>query len=426
MPFSFKNLLLIAALAAQGALAQTKYLAIVGAHIETGDGKVIEHGTVLIADNKIADVGDAVQIPAGAQIIDGKGLFVYPGFINAYSTLGLRLPDPPPTGPAPDTRNSAPATMWHNNRKGIRADVVAANCLDLASRLKDNYAMGVTTALISSGSGSVRGIASVVDFIGKGNVLLPAAAGELALRGGGFGGGGGGSGYPGTLFGVTALTRQVLIDAKAYAADPKVKRDPEMENLKPLVTGQIPALFAAGTSRELTRAERMADEFGLKLIINGGTEAYRNLGPIKANKIPVILSLDLPDAPSKKPETGDDATPQEVLNDRYETWVEHSQNPKKLIDAGVPIAFTVGGGYTDYLKGVRGIMAWGVPRDAALRAMTAGASEILGVSDKTGTLSPGKLANIVIMTGDFASEKSAVQTVVVEGNRIDVLKGGAK
>ena len=424
MVFKLKQSLFLMGFLAPCAFAQTKDIAIVGAHIETGDGKVIASGTVLIHDGKIAAVGESITVPDGVETIDGKGLFVYPGFIDAYSTQGLKLPDAPLAGTPPDTRNTAPATMWHNNKRGIRADIIAAKCLDLGDRIKDGYASGITTAVMTSGSGTVRGIASVVDYLGKGNVLLPAAAGELALRGGG--GGGGGGGYPGTLFGVTALTRQVIIDAQAYAADPSAKKDTGFENLKPLVTGQIPALFQADTAREIFRANKFADEFGLKLILNGGREAYRELDTLKTKKIPVILSVDVADAPSKKAETGEDATPQEVLNERYDTWFERSQNPKKLNEAGIPLAFSLGSGFADYLKGIRKIVTAGLPRDAALKAMTSGAASIFGVSDKIGTIETGKLANLVILSGDFLDDKSTVQTVIVEGVKTDLKKGGAK
>ncbi len=193
MRFNFKHSFMLLGFFAQGAYAQSSDVAILGAHIEVGDGQVIASGTILIHDGKIAGVGENVVVPSGMTTIDGKGWFVYPGFIDAYSTSGLHLPDVPSAGTAPDSRNTAPASMWHANRKGIRSDVVAAKCLDLGDRMKDAYAMGITTAPLSSGSGSVRGIAfSQSTSSAKGNVLVESAAGELALRGGGGGGGGGG------------------------------------------------------------------------------------------------------------------------------------------------------------------------------------------------------------------------------------------
>ena len=424
MAFKFRYSVLALALVASAAHAQSKDVVINGAHIEVGDGTVIANGSIVIHDGKITAVGTDVVAPSGADVIDGKGFYVFPGFIDAYSTRGLKLPDAPSSGPLPDSRNTAPATMFHANRKGIRADILASKCLDLSDRLKDSYGMGVTTTLLSSGSGSIRGTASAVDLTSSGNVLAPTVAEEIALKGG-FGGGGGG-GYPGTLFGVTALVRQVLADAQTYAASDQTKKDPTYENLRPLVTGQIPAMFAADTAREIVRASRIADEFGLKLMVVGAREGYRELDLLKSKSVPVILNLDVTDAPSRKAETGVDATPQAVLEDRYNIWLEHSKNAKTLSDAGVPIAFSLGASFADYLQGVRKIVAQGLPRDAALKAMTSGAATILGVADKVGTVQPGKFANLVILNGDFVDEKSAIQTVFVEGKRIDLKKGGSK
>jgi len=108
MVFKFKQSLFLLGFLAPCAFGQTKDLAIVGAHIETGDGKVIASGTILIHDGKITAVGESVSVPNDIETIDGKGLYVYPGFIDAYSTQGLKLPDPPSGGTAPDSRNSPP------------------------------------------------------------------------------------------------------------------------------------------------------------------------------------------------------------------------------------------------------------------------------------------------------------------------------
>ncbi|MDR3689804.1 MAG: amidohydrolase family protein [Fimbriimonas sp.] len=425
MSFRFGLFTFALGLLAPVAMSQTKDIVINGASIETGDGAVISTGSILIHDGKILSVGPTVDAPAGAEVVDGKGWFIYPGFIDAYCTEGLKLPSAPVSGTPPDSRNTAPASMWHANRRGIRSDVVAADCLDLKSRVTDSYAMGVTTALLASDSGSIRGTASVVDYLGKGSVLSRMAVESIALKGGGFGGGGGG-GYPGTLFGVTALTRQILADAQTYSATEKPAKDASLENLRSLVKGEIPALFIADTAREIVRAQRIADEFDLKWIVQGGREAYRELDLLKKAHTPVILSLDVPDAPTKKAETGPDATPEAVLLDRYETWKEHSKNAQVLDEAGIPLAFGLGSSFGEYLDGVRKIIAAGLPRSAALKAMTSGAAAILGVSDRIGVIQPGHLANLVIMSGDFAADKSTILSVFVEGKRFDMKKGGAK
>ncbi|AIE85798.1 amidohydrolase family protein [Fimbriimonas ginsengisoli] len=418
--------MLLAVFAASGAFAQSTPLAITGVKIEIGDGRVIANGNIVIQNGKIVAVGEGVAIPSGATTIDGKGVVVYPGFIDAYTTEGLKLPSPPTGGTPPSNRDTAPASMWHGNPKGMRPDIVASKCLDLKGKLSDNYAQGITTALLSGGSGSVRGIATVIDYIEEGSILVPSAAGELSFRGGG-GGGGAAGGYPGTLFGTVATLRQELADAQYYAAQKSPKKDDGLENLRPLVAGRIPALFAVSTAREISRAARIADEFNLRFIVTGGGEAYRSIDLLKKKNAAVILSPDLGYEPSVKVEDAPDATPQEVLDERHATWVEKTHNAKALSEAGIPIAFSTGGsGLGDFLANVRKTIGAGLPREAALKALTSDSAKILGISDRVGTIEVGKLANLVIMTGDFADEKSQVSSVLVEGKKFDLKKGGKK
>ncbi|MGV3614898.1 MAG: amidohydrolase family protein [Fimbriimonas sp.] len=405
-----------AALPAQGA-----DVAIVGARIEVGDGRVIPSGNVILRGDRIAAVGPDTAVPSGATVIDGKGLTVYPGFIDAYSTRGLKIPDAKPAGTPPDNRTTAPATMWHANRKGIRSEVVASQALDLKNEVEGKRTQGITTVLLTPGGGMLSGVSAVVSLAGEGKVLLPEAATEMGFRNGS------GAGYPGTLFGVTATLRQTLADAQYYAKQPNPTKDPSLEGLKGVLSGKVPALFNANTAREITRADRIAGEFGMRMIVNGGTEAFRMVDLLKARKAPVILSLDVADAPTRTPQTGPDATPKEVLEERYQLWQERIGNAKTLNAAGIPIAFSgVSGFGNGYLPGVRKLILAGLPREAALRAMTSGAAQILGVGDRVGTVEAGKLANLVVMAGDFASDKSEIRTVLVEGAKFDVKKEATK
>jgi imidazolonepropionase-like amidohydrolase len=426
------SLLLFAALSA-ASLAQTKDVAITGAKIELGDGKVIASGTVVIHDGKIASIGDNVQVPPGAEVIDAKGKTLYPGFIDAYSTRGLKLPDAPAAGTPPDSRTTAPATMWHGNRKGIRADILASKCLDFKDQLNANYAQGIITALLAPGGGTIRGFATIVDYTDPGFVLVPNAAGELAIRGGGFGGGGGAppstapptgdTGYPGSLLGIIAVARQFLVDAQEYALNGPATKDGGFENMKPLMSKQIPAIFFADTDREIVRSGQIADEFGLKSMYAGAHEAFKQIDYLKAKGIPVLASVDVGAEPPMKA-TAESDTPQAVLDERHQTWVDRSQNIKLLLAAGIPVAFSsAGANLGDYLKNVRKIIAMGVPRDAALRCMTSDAAAILGISDQLGTIELGKRANLVLMNGDFANEATQVETVFVGGTKVDVKKG---
>lgn len=429
--------LLLSTLLAAGGSPQAPDLAIVGARVEIGDGRVVENGTIVVRGDRILSVGSG-PAPSGATILDGKGLTVYPGFIDAYSTTGLKLPEAPPNGPnPPDTLNTAPASMWHGNRKNIRADVRAANSLDLKGPFTERYAQGVTSVLLSGGTGTLAGTAALVDLAATPKVVNSEAASEIQWRSGGGRGGGEdedmagaqrpqppaqpqGYAYPGTLFGIFGLMRQTLYDAKAYAATTPAKADPTYEGLKPLVTGRIPGLFTVTQSRDITRAAHLADEFGFRMIVNGATDAYRAIDVLKAHRAPVVLSLEASTEPRRTVSTEPDSTPQRVLDDRYATYQERLLNAKALNAAGIVIAFR--GGSDGYLTGVRRMIAAGLPREAALRAMTLDAATIYGAADRLGSIEPGKIANLVLMTGDFADAKSTVKTTLVEGTRFDTEK----
>ncbi len=415
-------------------------IVIQSARIEVGNGQVIPVGNIVIQDDKIVAVGPDVQVPVGATVINGAGLTVYPGFIDAYSTSGLKLPTPLASGTKqPDTRNTAPATMWKENRRGNRADVKAVMHLDLKAPYGDRHENGVTSLLLSSGDGTISGMAGIVNLGAEPKVLSGEVATEINFRSsGGFRGGdemAGGQGrqqtpaadpgytYPQTPFGVFALLRQTLYDAKTYAAKTPSKADPSYEGLKPLVTGKVPALYTIANSRDIARAARYAEEFGYKFIVNGGIDTYRMIPTLKKHSVPVVINLDFTDEPTRKVGEGRDATPAAVLEDRWKTWNERNANAKLLSQAGIPIAFRGGLGMKGYLGGVRKAISYGVPREVALRSMTLGAAEIFGIGDKVGSIEPGKLANLVLMNGDFAVENKTVVSVIVEGKQIAV---GAK
>ena len=223
--------------------------------------------------------------------------------------------------------------------------------------------------------------------------------------------------YPGTLFGVYGLMRQTLADAQYYAAQKAPKADPTYEGLKPLVTGQVPGLFTLTNARDISRAANVSKEFGFRMIVNGAVDGYRMIDLLKARQAPVILSVELTDEPTRKVSEEPDATPQRVLDARWELWKERQANAKRLNEAGITLAFR-----DPSLANVRKMIAAGLPRDAALKALTINPATIYGVSDRLGTVEAGKLANLVIMTGDFADAKSTVKTVLVEGAAFDPQK----
>ncbi|MBX7135621.1 MAG: amidohydrolase family protein [Fimbriimonadaceae bacterium] len=414
------------------ACLQSSVTAVVGARIEIGDGTVIDKGTVLMREGAIEEVGENVSVPTGAEVIDGKGLTIYPGFIDGYTTRGLKLPDPPARKTPPDTRNTAPPTMWKENRRGIRADLDASKLLEIDT--SDWYSQGVLSAVVAPGGGSIRGSAAFVIYTDQKDrqVLRPNMAMEMGFRsaaggggGPGGGGGGGGEGYPGSLLGIIALTRQTLYDAQTYSkATPEKEedRDPVLAALGPLVAGQVPALWAADTEREIGRALQIGEEFGFKVMLTGARDAYRIAPDLKSKNVTIALNLNagLEPVRSNDPKATD-PIPQPVLDERYQQWLDRAQGAAVLQQSGVPFTFgSEGDSQDDFLVNIRSLIARGFPRDAALRTLTSSAAAILGVGDKLGTIQKGKLANLTVMDGDFAQEKTKVKMVFVLGRKTEV------
>ncbi len=403
--------------------AQAADLLIKGARIELGNGQVIDSGSVLIRDGKIADIG--ANIDGGtAEVLDGKGLTLYPGFIDAYSSRGLKIPDAPAGATPPSTATTAPPTMWAGNRRGIRAALKAADCLSLGSNAEDSRKNGIAAAFLSPGGSIVRGSGALALMTDE--KQTPVSFGmDLSYRsaggggqGPGGGGGGGGGGYPGTVMGYTALLRQTLADAQIYKApEDKAKADADLAALG-AVFGGTPAIFAADTASEITRTLRIGEEFNLKLMVNGGKDAYRMIPEI--GKIPVLASVSIGSEPTVK-ETPD-GSPIEVQEDRRNLWRERASNIQKLIEGGATVAFSSeGDGPGEYLANVRKLIKLGLKRDDALKAMTATPAEIFGVRD-WGRLEKGAVANIAIMDGDFADEKTTVKWMIVGGKKFEVKK----
>ena len=288
--------------------------AITGAKIVPVSGPAIDKGTIVIRNGVIAAVGAAVTAPADARIIDGTGLTVYPGLIDAYGSLGQGSTAAPAAGAAAaagrggrgaaggtttTTREAAPNS---NYVVGLRPEVNVVDELDVESSEFDAaHNAGVTTALTAVPNGIFRGQAALINLAGDSISMMVIRSGVAQSigfsRGGGGGGGGGGrGGYPGTLFGAFASLRQELLDAQhyrdvkaAYEKNPRGMRRPEfdasLEALQPVLAGQEPAIMQANTEREIIRALDLADEFMLQAghrrrrrVIQGGGPAQGGEG----------------------------------------------------------------------------------------------------------------------------------------------------
>jgi imidazolonepropionase-like amidohydrolase len=398
--------------------------AVTNAKIVTVSGAIIEKGTVVARNGLIESVGENVKIPADAKVFDATGLTVYPGFIDAYTNLGLSVPQPAAQPAQGQGRGQAPPSASVSNSNypsGLQPETLAIDQLKAGeSQFDSQRNAGITTVLTVPKEGIFNGQSAIINLAGdnvSAMILRPAFGQHVTfttLRTGQF---------PVSLLGTFAALRQMFLDAqrlndwkKQYAANPRgIKRpdaDASLEALIPVLNREMPIIFNANEEREIIRSLDFAKEFNLKLIVNGGIEAGKVADRLKKADATVLLSLNFPKKTTQNsPEA--DPEPLEVLRMRAET-------PKvaaKLAQAGVKFAFQSGGmgNLADFFVNANKAVENGLSKDAALKAMTLGSAEIFGISDRLGSIEVGKIANIVVSKGDIFSKDKYITHVFVDG-----------
>ena len=393
-------LALVAALAPWRAAAQT--VAITGGTVYPVSGPRIERGTVLVRDGRIVAVGADVAVPAGAERIDATGKVVTPGLVNAATNLGVVE-----IGAVASTRDANA-----RGRDQIAAAFVVADGLNPRSTLiPAARADGITTAMIIPGSGLVAGQAAVIDMAGAtaAEMIRRASAAMVAQVGDAQQAG---VSARGELLG---RMRALLGDVRAYRANRAaydrgdsrelVASRADLEALIPVLDGRLPMLVLADQASDIEAALRLSREFGFRLIIGGGAEAWQVAPALAAARVPVLTGA------------------MNNIPGSFATLGQRQENAALLAAAGVPVAIVgnAGGGDEEAFnaRNVRfeagNAVAYGMPWDAALRAVTLAPAEAFGVADRVGTLAPGRDANVVIWSGDPFEFATRAERVWVRG-----------
>jgi N-acetylglucosamine-6-phosphate deacetylase len=297
---------------------------------------------------------------------------------------------------------------------------------DLHEKLRSQ---GVTARLVASDSGIIKGTSSVVltgESESRAAIVASHVAQHVRLT---APGGRGRDSYPNSPMGAVALARQTFYDAEwyrrvwsAHEGDPTVPRPARNDALVALRSAsEGGGLFIFDAMNELyfLRADRVAREFGLRAVMLGSGHEYKRIEAIKQTGRSVILPLDFPKPPNV-------ATAEAVLNvglDRLMHWDIAPENPGRLDKAGIKIALTSHGlaDQKNFLDAVRTAIERGLGPDAALRALTIAPAEILGVSDRLGTVARGKLANLIVTDGPLFEKKTKLHAVWVQGKRFELI-----
>ncbi|HYL74372.1 MAG TPA: amidohydrolase family protein, partial [Bryobacteraceae bacterium] len=357
-----------------------------------------------------------VEVPAGAQVIDGKGLQVYPGLFDAVTQMGL------------SEISAVGATVDSSETGPFNPDVVAATAvLPSSEHIPVTRAAGITEVLAvpgsggfdsGGGSGVLNGQASAIHLSGwtidemliKKSVAMAVNWPQIQTRTFDF-----------ATFSrkdkpfadakkeydkeVSELT-EWLERARHYAlalehekaAD--FQRDVKLEALVPVVRGQLPILVFADQAREIRNAVEFADKQKLKIIIAGGSQAYKVKDLLRSKSVPVILRpmLTLP-------------------NEEDDAYDRLLSQPAELAKAGVKFAIaSFDNSFARRLgQNAANAVAYGLPYDEALKAVTLYPAQILGLADQVGTLEPGKAANVIVTNGDPLELTTDVRYLFIKG-----------
>ena len=390
--------------------------AIVGARIVTVSGAVIENGTVVIQNGKIAAVGANVSVPAGAERIDGKGLSVFPGMIDAATNIGLAEIG---LGVLGSVDVAETGNMNSNARaiKGINPN---------SSHFTVTRVNGTTSAMSMPTGGVIAGQAAVINLNGSTQdemAIVPTAGLVINFpRVTTFGGFGGGFGRQTVDFSEAVKRRDDQLDelkktfkaaeayglAKdAYAKDkslPFPATDIKLEAMLPYVRGEKPIFFTAERERDIRGVVKFVADMKVKGILVGGQEAWKVADDLKKNNIAVIYT-NIYNLPVR------DDDPYDYL---YEA-------PAKMQRAGIKFAISSGNDGSEardlpYHAGLAG--SFGLAKEEALKSVTLYPAQILGIADNYGSIDVGKVANLVVADGDILEPRTNVKYLFITGRMI--------
>jgi hypothetical protein len=362
-------------------------------------------------------VGANVNVPSDAWIIDGAGLTVYPGLIDALSTVGI--PEVPAsqrgTGAAPayarGPEDRPSTTSWQN-----AADLIRTS----DPRIETFRSSGFTTTVTFPTQGIFAGQGAAIDLAGDkaGQMVVASTVGQyLTLSNNGFGGG-----FPGSLMGTISYIRQVYLDAdyykkakEFYTAHPRGNARPEYDRALEGVLASPRILLPASRRVDVDRMLRFAQELKQPAVLYDLTEGYRSADLLKKANATVLVNLKWPEKPPN-----DNPAETDVLQ-TLEVRDSAPTTPSVLAKSGVRFAFYSGGitRRADLLKAVKRALDAGLSQDDAIKAMTLSPAEIYGLADRLGSIEPGKIANLVVSKGNLFDEKSTIQYVFVDGAKYE-------
>jgi imidazolonepropionase-like amidohydrolase len=377
----------------------TEVIAITGATVHTmGPAGTLHDATVLIAGGHVQAVGAVIAVPAGARRIDAAGKVVTPGLLDSLTQLGLVEVNA--VEDTEDATNEDPQlSAGFEVAAGInpRSMLIPINRVEGITRAISAPAVPAAGKSLFLGQGAVIHLGGGPQTVVRRSVAQFAALGENGARLTG-----------GTRGAAVIRLREALRDALDYdanrAAYDRAERRPyslprlDLEALLPVARGEQPLVVLVNRASDIEQVLELARRMKLRLILAGAAEGWEVAGEIAAARVPVLLN------------------PLANLPQSFEEMGATLENAARLARAGVTLAFLTGDSHNsrNLRQAAGNAVAYGLPWDAALAAMTVNPARIWGLDDY-GTLEPGKDADVVIWDGDPLELASAAERVFIRG-----------
>jgi hypothetical protein len=403
----------------------TRTYALTNVNIIQAPGRKVDMATVVIKDGLIKAVGKSVAIPPEAIVIKADSMYVYAGFIDGLSRTGVTKPKEETKEKIKDPGNPPP------DRAGITPQQDVRNFLNPDDKsIEEMRSLGFTTAHVVPHGGMLAGSGSLIFLDGKSSdnlVMLPKSSLYSELTGAE-------RVYPNTVIGVMAKWRELYRQAsqsKAYESMYASNRsgierpssDRVLEAFYPVIDKRIPVFFKAEKVLEIQRVLALQADLGFPLVLAEVKEGWDIIPKLKTSGTKVFLSLDLPEEKKeekkveKEKASGITEAEKQALEKRKADFItKYTAQPVAFQKAGVVFGFsTLSAKPKDIQANLRRMIAAGLTEDQALAALTTSPAQLLGISDRVGTIDNGKIANLVVSDKPYFHEKAKVRYVFVDG-----------
>jgi imidazolonepropionase-like amidohydrolase len=381
----------------------------------------IQQATLVIRKGKIIAAGAKADIPKDAVVIDCKGKYIYPSFIDIYSDYGVSAPQRSGSfdfrAPAQLATATKGAYGWN---QAVRPETDAFRIFTADNvKAKALRETGFGTVLSHLKDGIARGTGVAVTLADKADNLLivkQRAAAHYSLSKGSST-----QSYPASLMGSIALLRQTYLDAAWYKQKP-VEEGVNLSLQAWQSNQDLPQIFEANEKWNILRADRIGDEFGVQYIIKGAGDEYQRIKEIAGTKAPIIVALNYPQAMDVE----DPADARFVSLSDMKHWEMAPSNAAALEKANIPFCLTTSDlrDIKQFTGNLRKAIEHGLTESRALEALTKLPATLLGIYDTVGSLEAGKLANFLITSGPVFHEKTTILQNWVQGEKYAVNETG--